>query len=339
MKRSSLKLALLSFGVGAALLGALFFYIDIKEFWQAAKAIRPEKIVLYLAVGSLPFWVATWRWYYILNQLQLKVRFRDLIGPKIAGVAASFLTPVAEAGGAPIRLILARQYLKLPWEKNLASVFLDAIFEFSSQTLITAGGLVVLLFFLKIFWAAWLVLAGMIAFFIWLAILYRQMRSGRRFLTKIISFLRLDKLTNSQKIQTHLASAEDLTVQFFNHKRAVWTALGMSFLMGVGVLADLSVLFYILALPYELLRVFLVNVVMNLAYIFPVPAALGVAEWGQAGFFSAIGMGAGTGAFFSLLYKGKDLFYAVLGVIFLLYSGLQLAYIWAVNNLANNSKQ
>ncbi len=333
MQSISLKLVIASFIIGAGLITALFFVIDFEEFWQTAASITNWKIVLFLAIAGLVPITNTVRWRYIYRNIHKQLPFWESLGIRLAGFAGSFLTPVAEFGGTPIRLILNKQRLQVPWDKNIAGAVVDMASELLVYTLITGLGIIILLFYLNVFWAAWLLCGVILVLIFWITRLYFNMHSGDRFLNKMVSFLKLDQLRISKQASEYIKAGEEQAAQFIiKRKKQFFVVLALSVLANVLTFVDMAVLAYILSINLEVFEVYLSRVLMNLFYVVPVPAALGVAEWGEAGLFSAIGVGAATGAFFSLMFKAKEVFYAILGVVFLVFSGLQNFYWWVMKN-------
>jgi uncharacterized protein (TIRG00374 family) len=327
-ERGSVKLILLSFLAGLILLGTLFFYVDFAKLLQGAKVLNPWKIAFYLGIGGLPIMLATWRWQVISAGLGNPLPFWRLLAIRLAGFAGSFLTPVAEAGGGPIKVLLLRNYFKMPWDKNLAGVFVDGLVEFLIQVLLTGLGVALLLFYIKPP-LGWLMLGVLIIFIIWLAGLLNRIVRGEKVLDKLVRFFKLDRLGLYARSKVHLESAEALVLELFKKRKKVFfKAAGISVLVFLASFLEMGILLYFLALAFNLSELYLIKTIMNLSYAFPVPAALGVAEWGQAGFFEAASFGKSSGALFSLLFKGKDLFYALIGVGVIFYSGLKVFLLW-----------
>ena len=85
--------------------------------------------------------------------------------------------------------------------------------------------------------------------------------------------------------------------------------------------------FILLAMGYQVnwIIIFSMIAVTGIAYMVPIPAALGALEGGHASLFSLIGMGAGIGAVTGIIIRIRDLFWTFIGLIYLAFRGLGIA--------------
>ncbi|GAH80554.1 unnamed protein product, partial [marine sediment metagenome] len=91
--------------------------------------------------------IGNWKWKEILRGENVKISFRELFKPYLAGFAVMFLAPILLLGGEFFRGYVLKKNNSIPWSKGMASVFIDRILEWTANLVVIFFGV---LFFLLI---------------------------------------------------------------------------------------------------------------------------------------------------------------------------------------------
>ncbi len=312
--RKHVLLILLSFIVGAILFTSVFSYIDYEELSKIIYQFKWWKFLIFVAISTISFFLTTYRWLLVIKTQGFKVKFFHLLQYRLAGFGFSYLTPVAEIGGAPFRAYLLKKE-GIPFDKGLLNVIIDNFLEVFTQIILVSLGLLMFIyrfgFSKKIEWTFIFVI---ILFLIIIAWILQRLRRGHLVLSPLFKILKL------KNIYRKFSKIERPFVDFFSNYRKVFVkTICLSIInFAVGIL-EAGVLIYLIGFHIGLLNIFLSKIILNISTLFPVPAGLGISEWMQAAFFSQTIAGNSAGLVFSVLTKAKCLFFAFLGIFIFFY--------------------
>jgi uncharacterized membrane protein YbhN (UPF0104 family) len=112
-----------------------------------------------------------------------------------------------------------------------------------------------------------------------------------------------------------LSAVDDLATAFFRkHPRAVVSALLISVLSWLGMLAEFWLMAGFLGDRLTLLQTIIALTAARIAFLLPLPGGLGALEASQALAMSALGFDAAAGVSLALLIRGRDMLFGVIGL-------------------------
>ena len=314
MKKFLLFLVSFLIGIG------LFIWIGKTVGWAEIKnaflVFTGWKGLAILGLTILMAFIGTWKWKEILKGEGIKISFKSLLSPYLAGFAVMFLAPILLWGGEIFRSYILKERNSIPWSKGMASVIIDRILEWTANLAVVFFGALFFLFIVDfppiklgiVFGAVFLIFFSGISFF--------YFKSAKR--ESIIKFF-------TRGNQDEPFETEKEIFNFFKLKNLVmWKAMSLSFLRA-GIMyfrAWLLILFLgktITALPVLSILGF-----SYLAVMIPIPTALGSHEAIQIFAFNSLGLGASTATAFTMIIRGAEVIVALFGVIILFRFGIIL---------------
>lgn len=314
MKKLLLFLFSLLTGIG------LFFWIAKLVGWQEIKnaflAFTGWQGLAILSLTFLMALVGIWRWKEILKGGGVKISFRSLINPYLAGFSIMFLAPILLWGGEIFRSYVLKERNSIPFTKGMASVIIDRILEWTANlTIIFFGGL---FFFLIIgfppiklgiiFGGLFLIFLAGISFFYFKSIKKESM----------VGFF----IRNNQNQPLEI---EKEIFKFFKPKKIqMWKGIGLAFLKSVIMFFRAWLLILFLGKSIGALPVLSILGFSYLAVMIPIPTALGSHEAIQIFAFNSLGLGFSTATAFTMILRGAELIIALAGIIFLFRSSIIL---------------
>lgn len=314
--------------VGVILFVFAFKYTGMDNILKTLKIVNPFSFVFYLLISITIFFGFVLRWYLILRCHKQKVSFFKLFNYRVAGFAISYLTPSARVGGEPVRTYFLVKD-KVPFDKAMSSVLIDKSLELTANVVMTIIGSIIFVFSVvlapKIKWFIFLIVIVSI-FGIWF--FYSRLFKGKGIFTSLFKFF---KLTNFKIIKTNFYKIRDAELEmtrfFLNYRKVFIVSTVISFLLWSLSILEFKLLLHAFGYSATTLQVFLVLVAVGLAYIVPIPTALGVLEGMQVSLFSLFGKAAQYGIAVSMVTRIRDLMWTFYGLTYIYIRGV------VVNNL------
>jgi len=308
-------LFLLSLLIGSG----LFAWIGKMVGWQgisdALAAFTGWQGLAILGLTILMALVGTWKWKEILKGIEIKIPFRALFGPYLAGFSIMFLAPVLIWGGEIFRGYVLKNRNSIPWSKGMASVIIDRILEWTANlAVIFLGGI----FFLSVIGFPSVKLAmifGGLFLIFFSGLFFFYFKSTKK--ESMVKFFIPGGQDQPLEIEKEIFS-------FFksSKKSAAWKAVGLSFLRAAIMYSRAFLLVLFLGKNIGALSVLSVLGFNYLAVMIPIPAALGSHEAIQTFAFNSLGLGASTAAAFTMIIRGAELIIALFGSVFLFRLGI-----------------
>jgi uncharacterized protein (TIRG00374 family) len=306
--------------VGVSLLVGLvlFFFVILKNkgIFQLLGRIEYIYLVPFAVFSLIIFLLHVMRWKYILESHGIKLRFPKLFLAALAGYAVSYVTPSAQVGGEPVKALLIKSQ-KVKFHVALSSVIIDKYVELTSNVLMGIVGFVILIFHATISSNGFLVIGLTLSLsaVVLYAFYYRTV-SGRPFVSLIFNVLRFRKL---EKLKQNVVNSEKLMTKFWKHKgKAQLIAFFFSFAAFFAMFFEYYYLMKAFGFESTFIQIFLVCTVVAVAYIIPVPAALGALEIGQTNLFAVLSYDPLIGLGLSLIIRLRDSIYTALGFVYIL---------------------
>lgn len=307
----------------------LFWISNPRLIWEELKAVGFLGLLAVVGDVALSFLAWTLSWFVLLRGAGIKVRWRKVLSPMLAGSAVTYLTPSAYLGGEPVRAYwvakeagvgMAHVMAPTMVERLLGGISLlffasiGGFFALLSPTASSATkgavalGLVVMTIFL---------LLGMISF----ARNLQWLSRGLRALGRLIPWRGvLHRLAGSASVM------EEQIYQVLSHR--LGHVLGSFLLQLVTVFLTYirpQIFFYftkqVLFTFSELSLFFTLNVFIN-AFIWLTPGGLGLTDGGRAGVFRLLGLSLSSAFAYNVLFRFVELIQVSLGVYLLLRRGV-----------------
>lgn len=308
------------------LFGFIFFFVEPLEILAGFKRLSWWKYLIILGISTITQLATATRWHLVLHSLDIKPKFTTTFFSRLAGHAVSFVTPVAEFGGAPARAYCIKNEQNASFGRSLTSAIIDNLLELIVQMIFISGTLFYFVLRFSLPAKLELIITLIFIFGIGVFIFSFRMLIGKSVLKSFFNFLESLIRGESKTIsflRKKIIKGEGIMIDFFsNNKKVFIQTILLGFLTYLSSAFEIFVLTRLMGFQFTILQVLLIKVILNVAFIFPLPAGLGASEWLQAGYFGLIGATGGAGIAFSLLFKSVNAVWALVGVMLLAYRGL-----------------
>ena len=321
MKKFLLFLISLLIGVG------LFIWILKIVGWQEIKnaflVFTGWQWLAILGLTVLMMLIGNWKWKEILKGENVKISFRELFKPYLAGFSVMFLAPIFLLGGEIFRGYVLKENNSIPWSKGMASVFIDRILEWTANLVVIFFGVLSFLLIIGfpprnlaiIFGGVFLFFAGGISYFYLNA--FRR-KSMARFILKTLG------LKNFNQGNTILETEKEIFDFLKPKRKSMWKGFGLSFLRAAAMYLRAWLLIVFLGKSISALPTLSILGFTYLAAMIPIPTALGSHEAIQIFAFNSLGLGLSTATAFTMIIRGAELIIALVGVVILYRLGIGL---------------
>ena len=242
----------------------------------------------------------------------------------MAAFAISYITPPAQTGGEPLRILLLNKD-GISGTTATSSVIIDKALEFATLMIFIAIGILLALFDgslpqgSRIFFGLTLIFFLLLIFWFY----YASMKNIGVF-SSLLRLFHLHKLSKLERLLEKIVSIEKQMHGFYKQNTKIFTVL---ILISVFIISFQLLEHYLLALflgvKMTFFQTFLVSTIPYLVTIIPVPGALGVLESGHAAMFLLLGININA---FVLVFiiRIRDFVFILLGLIHASKEGFKL---------------
>ncbi len=320
-QKKKLKIGL-SIVFGIILIGIILWKYPFGDVISTFTNFTPKLVFFYLFISFLIMYLLTLRWKIVLKGLGYNVPLHKLFAYRLVGYGVSYITPTAKVGGEPVRAALMKRE-GFTFREALSSVTIDKTLELSLSLLFFIIGVffVVLDYALPTGFLIFLVsLAIIIAFFVWK--FYSRILRGKPVFTQAFRFLRLDRIKFFSRYQRKLRKFEKPIIDFYDFKKKEFVIASI-----IGVISlllsilEYKILLTMLGLETSLGVTFLVLSIVGIAFLIPLPMALGSLEALQASLFSVLGLPIASGIGVAVITRSRDLIWVLISAGISLYMG------------------
>jgi len=321
MKKFLLFLVSLLVGIG------IFIWIGKTVGWQEIKnaflVFTGWHGLAILGLTLLIMLIGNWKWKEILRGENVKISFRNLLNPYLAGFSLMFLAPILLLAGEFFRGYVLKEKNAIPWSKGMASVFIDRILEWTANLVVIFFGVLFFLLMIGfpsmklviIFGGVFLFFAGGISYF-YLNTFRRK--SIARFILKTLG------LKNFGQGNAILETEKEIFDFFKPKRKSMWKGFGLSFLRAAAMYLRAWLLILFLGKSISALPALSILGFTYLAAMIPIPTALGSHEAIQIFAFNSLGLSFSTATAFTMIIRGAELIVALVGVVILYRLGIDL---------------
>jgi len=309
------------FFLALLLIGIVLFYWVIKNIgWQE---IRKAFTVLtcWQGVGIfgltlLAALVGTWKWKELLRAEDVRISFTTLIRYYLGSLTITFFFPQIILGGEVFRGYLLREKSSVPGIKGIASALTDRVLETTIFLIVIFIGVFYL--FLRIGFhptKMTIIFGAIFLFFVLITILFYFKGFKRESLVRFITGGKSSQLLTIEKEMFAFLKPQKLVMaKIFglNILKVSIMLLRSWFLMGfleknIGIMPATTILGF-----------------SYVAFLIPIPAAIGSHEAAQVFVFNSLGLGAGAAPVFTMVIRAVEFITALIGAVILFRLGISL---------------
>jgi uncharacterized protein (TIRG00374 family) len=313
-------LFLFSLLIGAGILIWIGEVVGWREIGKAFSVFAGWEGIVIFFLTLLMILVGTWKWKEILKGEEIKISFKGLLNPYLAGFSLMFLAPILVWGGEVFRAYILKEKHSTPWLKGMASIIIDRILEWTVNLFIIFFGIIFFLYKINIppknlgiiFGGVFLVFFLGISFFYFKT--FKKESVAKAF----------GKIFNN-KLDSQPLEIEKEIFNFFKlNKIPMWKAIGISFLRSAVMYLRAWVLILFLGKNIGALSVLSILGFTYLAAMIPIPTSLGSHEAIQTFAFNSLGLGLSTATAFTMIIRGAELLIALAGLVVVFHFGLKM---------------
>jgi len=304
--------------IGIALFIGVILKTGIDEIWKTLSQFSLLNFLLFLALSVLNFALYTLRWDIILKKIHGQhhgIRFLRLFLHRMSAFALSYLTPSAQTGGEPLRVMLL-EHDNIPPKTATASVIIDKALEFAALFVFIGMGIFLALLDSSLPNATRIVFIIILAFLITLIFwFYYSSVKKIGFFSSILRFTRLNKIKRVQKMEEKIIAVEAQMSEFYrNHLKTFFILIIISLVTTAFLLLEHYLVARFMGVRLTFFQTFMVSTIPYIAYVIPVPGGLGLLEGGHAAMFAALGVN--TNAFVLVfIIRMRDLVFVLAGLV------------------------
>lgn len=280
-------------------------------------------LIPYLVVSFLIIMTLVLRWFLIITSHGYDVSLTHLFVVNAAGFATGYLSPFPLTGGEGARAFFLGKRV-MPHEEALSTVIIDKSINETMNVVFSVIGVMLLLLAITIPGSVLLFVASSICLIaLVLVLFYYRVLKGKGFILPILKFLGIFHKGFLLKYEKKMIETERCISRFFRKDRKTFLlTIALSLISWIFMFAEYKLLLLAFGYDTNLATIFLVIAVVAIAYITPVPAALGVLEGGQAALFSFTRMRTSDGVALGIIVRARDLVLTGIGLLYMINYGL-----------------
>lgn len=318
MKRNIIRLS--------ALLGILIFVfivyeIGIPRIWENIKKITWQNFLILIVLRLLYWILRTINWKVILEQYEANTSLFHIFYARLCSHAVNQLTPSAQVGGEAARIYIVNCSSK---RISLASVIVDKTIEFLTVIVFTIIGVAIAIIRIPMSGKIKTLFIGFAAagLLLLLFLLSKQKKGLFEWFIELMAKMKI-KFKFLEKNREKMKETDVHISDFYRNHRGAF--LGVFLLYSLLILlwaAEIHLtLIFIGATNISFLDSFLITVLGNLAFLFPlIPGSLGIYEATYVALFALLGKGTALGFTLVLIRRVIALIWAGIGLIAMLKS-------------------
>jgi hypothetical protein len=278
--RKALRLVL--WALALLLAGRIVLQLPMAGIGQSLAALTALQWLPWLLLNVLIILIFTQRWRVLATMLGMKTGFWRLLQIRQAGQAVSFITPGPQFGGEPLQVWWLYKLCRVPLHKAVLALGLDRLLELWVNFAVLLLGVLFLLVSPALAAVDWLrtsaLLAGLLALLT--SLCWLVLRQPRWLAVRLE---RLARHWQRHPRLLHLAShwnllRDDLQQAVATRKPALLKALLLSLLGWALLLGEFALLLGFFALHLDIRGFTLIIVALRLAFLLPLPGAIGALE-------------------------------------------------------------
>lgn len=317
LKRKLLILALFLI-IGISLFVGVILQTGIDSIWANLRQFSLLKFMIFLALSIANFALYTLRWDLILRKIHGRhhdIRFLRLMLHRASAFALSYLTPSAQTGGEPLRVMLL-EHDNIPPKTATSSVIIDKALELAALLIFIGMGMALALTdsslalgTRSIFGILLVIIVALIFWF------YYSSLRNIGFFSSLLRLLQLTRIKKIRKMEEKIMAVESQMADFYkNHLKTFFILVGISLVTSAFLLLEHYLVASFMGVHLTFFQTFLASTIPYIAYIVPIPGGLGLLEGGHAAVFAALGVNINA---FVLVFiiRMRDLVFVFAGLV------------------------
>ena len=301
-----------------ALYWLAFRDISLSDYLTALGSWSNKEILLLAIVNVLVIIAMCMRLWIILKRCGVTVSICHLAAYRIASNAISYITPGPHVGGEPFQILGLIRKHRLTSGLAVASVITDRVVEMvANLSLICIGSLYLMLFSSLGATISAQVMAVPLLVLIAICVLLKMVAAGRRplyvFLQQIKKMFRHCTLKSTWA--TILITGEMRTREILGQPQPIlWLYFGCALMQWVLMGAEIWIIYTMIGVPLQPSELIAVVLFARVAFLLPLPGALGALEASQMMILAYLQMPPSAGLAACVIMRVRDLFVVGLGV-------------------------
>ena len=292
--------------------------IPLHHYFKALGSWSNKEILLLAIVNVLIIIAMCMRLWMILKRCGVDVSICHLAAYRIASNAISYITPGPHVGGEPFQIFGLIRKHRLTSELAFASVITDRVVEMvANLTLICFGSMYLMLFSSLGTTISFQVMVAPLLVLIAICVLFKMVADGRRplyvFLRQIQKWCRHCVIKSSWA--TILMTGEMRTREILNHPQPIlWLYFGCALMQWVLMCTEIWIIYVMIGVPLQPSELIAAVLFARVAFLLPLPGALGALEASQMMILAYLQMPPSAGLAACAIMRARDLIVVGLGV-------------------------
>ncbi|MFC1748428.1 lysylphosphatidylglycerol synthase transmembrane domain-containing protein [Pseudomonadota bacterium] len=280
--------------LGVVLFVAVILQTGIGEIWHTIRTFSLFNFCAFLFLSFLNFCLYTLRWDLIIRNIygdKPNVKFHKLFLHRMSGFAISYLTPSAQTGGEPMRVMMLSDD-KVPTKHATASVIIDKALEIASLFVFIGVGMGLAIIDGSLPGKTEILLIAVLVALVFIIFwFYFTSIKNIGFFSSIIRVLHINKIKRFRRIEEKILGIEEQMAVFYRkHLSTFMLLIVISFFISAFLLLEHYLIARFLGVQLTFFQTFIVSTLPYIAYIIPIPGALGLLEGGHAATFALLGI-------------------------------------------------
>jgi uncharacterized protein (TIRG00374 family) len=317
-------------------LSGLFLIVAAILYWSAfrnfslSRALSPllqwhiEHLAVLFILNAAIIWAMSLRWQLILRRSGYHIGIQVLAAYRVGANAISYLTPGPQFGGEPFQVGMLIQRHKTVAQDAAASVAVDRLIELCINCIILLVGLLFLLQArLLAATASTDTIAGIMLLILLTGSILLALAIGKTPLSYWLDAIckRFGNRSGLADATTWLQTAERRTGEMLRQPpRVLMLYIGASLVQWTVMISEFWLIYFVCGLPLSPVHLIGVVLAARLAFLLPLPGALGALESSQVLMLSTFALDPLIGLSVCLIMRARDLL--LVGV------GTGLAWSW-----------
>jgi uncharacterized protein (TIRG00374 family) len=295
----------------------VFLAAPLAEIWSSLKQLHLWQIVTLLAVSFIAILFMTLRWWLVVRAENSKAPFVQMIGYRLAAFGMSYFTPGPQVGGEPLQILYLRRNHQMTVARSTATVIMDKLLEFLVNVLFLAAGLYAVigqgLFPLtgnQLFGGLIPLLLLIMIPPVHLVLLY----IGKFPVSSLVLAIQ-NRIGRKKPLRLVTVSERMAGIFMRRHPWAMLSAILASALAWICMWAEYWLMAQFILVDMTVWQALAGMTLLQIAFMFPLPAGLGAMEASQVFVLGAMGFPPSAGLTMSLLMRGRDMLIGGLGLL------------------------
>lgn len=319
---------------GIAIFAYIISDVGIDKITAVILTLKFHQFAALIILNAAAFLISTFRWRMILKANGDSVSFKKALAARMVGYSINYLTPSGLIMGEPFKAMVLAGENNIKLGSAMVSIVIEAAIFLSTYLSFVILGIISFITYSnlswKIFTTTMLALGFMLAvFYLFYSKMMKKCAPGQNekgFFTYIIDLLHLHRFSFIGKLKGKIIRREEEIKNFFTlHRNTVLAAVLLSIVEMSLLLAGYWLTISFLGFSIGIKTLLGIMALMSVANLLPLPGSLGGFELSQVFAFSFFGLGGNLTALgFSLITRIINLFFVVIGIIYLSYFEIRL---------------